>query len=147
MVASGCDVVEELLSESAVALEGFYDLLIAQGKNAFHLVRDHCNLCFYPVPTQRPSDVVVTPAGDNMVRVSWTPTSETTRYIVTYEGDLPGEEVERESASVVGGDARTTVLEGLRVGVGYSITVQAFGDLPGLVSTPADITLQGQLIY
>ncbi len=96
------------------------------------------------VPFGVPENVRVSPAGNNMVRVSWTPTADTFSYMVMYEGGLQGEQVERKSTSVSGGDAREAILEGLRVDVEYSITVQPFGDLPGMASSEVTITLQGE---
>ena len=80
--------------------------------------------------------------GNNMVEVSWTPTSttDTTHYMVMYH--QMGQEV--QSVTVMGGDASMGVVEGLETGVEYSITVQALGDLPGPVSPAATITLQGE---
>lgn len=96
----------------------------------------------FAVPVVSPSNVAVTPAGENRVRVSWTPTSETLHYVVTYESSTG----ERRSVTVPGMAADSAILEGLSVDVEYSITVQAFGDLPGPVSAPAaTITLTGKI--
>ena len=84
-------------------------------------------------PSAAPTNLQLTPSGNNMVTVTWGPSSGASRYVVRYNQD----EVTVE-------DVEQAILTGLEAGVEYSVTVQGFGDLPGNVSSSETITLQGK---
>lgn len=88
-----------------------------------------------------PPDVQLIPIGDNKVLVLWTPLFHATVYVVTYSTFLTSRIV-----VVDNGSANNAILEDISVGVDHSVTVQANGDIPGLVSNAVSITLTGEYV-
>ena len=89
-------------------------------------------------PSGAPTNVNLSPVGNNSVQVSWTPPAGDVRgYRVFYsDGSLT------RALSV--GNVDTGVVRDLSLGVEYSITVQAFADFPGPNSTADTVTLTGE---
>ena len=98
-----------------------------------------CFLFFLSVPSLPPGNVSRDPIGDNMVRVSWTPPTDVTQYVVTYSSSL-----DNNTITINSGTTTSVTLENITVGVAYDITVQANGDIPGPISAPVSITLTGR---
>lgn len=72
------------------------------------------------------------------MNVTWSPPTNVRRYVVTYRNGS-----DTNSISVDNPAAVNATVSGLLVNVNYTITVQAYGNLPGPVSNPQTITLQG----
>lgn len=95
-------------------------------------------LPFFAVPGSL-SDVQVRRLGNNQVRVSWTPPTGVSRYVVTYQTDSDTSSVTTED-----GAATDVTLADLEVNVAYGICIQAFAELPGPISGPFMVTLNGK---
>lgn len=96
--------------------------------------------CGSLVPSGSPSNVGVTELGDNQIRVSWTPPTDATRYVVTY--GTAGSNV--SSVSIEGAGSTGATLVDLEAEVEYEIRVQGFADLPGLASEAVMVVLDGK---
>ena len=66
-----------------------------------------------------PTNVMAVLAGLTSIRVSWTPSSDATGYVISYTGGSSG------SVSVSGGSTEQRLLTGLRNGGIYTISIMA----------------------
>ena len=88
-------------------------------------------------PSSSPSDVDAMAIGNNAVQVTWTAVNNAASYNVLYEND--------SSSEVITSTQPTVTIEGLVAGIEYTITVQAFSDIPGPMSSATTITLNGNM--
>lgn len=95
-----------------------------------------CVFLLISEPSETPENITATPLGDNNVKVNWNSLSDIRQYIVIYQNGSDTSSVRTNDTNVI--------LNGLLVDVTYSITVQALEDLPGPISSPVSITLQGK---
>ena len=86
---------------------------------------------FILAPSSSPSNVTVVSICATNVTVNWTyDTNDADGYVVYYNNNV---------SKVEGGDVKETTLDGLIPVTSYSITVRAYQDILGPLSTPLDI--------
>ena len=94
------------------------------------------NLCTFSPEPSPPSDVTAIQDGPTSIRVSWTPSSDATGYMIHYTSVS-----DSGNETVIDGSTETHTLTGLVNGETYNISVAATSDTLPSESVAADTTV------